>query len=67
MTLDEIRSSDKALLTPNDIAPVLGCNPHAIRLTARSAPERLGFPVIVVRTRTKIPRLPFLRYMGVAV
>lgn len=65
MTMDEIRASDKAFLTPCDIAPVLGCDPHAIRIVARDCPEELGFPVVRVRTRTKIPRIPFLRFMGV--
>lgn len=67
MTLEEIKNSDKDVLTADDVADVLGCNPHAIRLAARQRPDMLGFPVIVIRTRTKIPRIPFLRYMGVAV
>ena len=64
MTLDEIRNSTKEVLTPADVAPVLGADPQDIRVQARTAPERLGFPVIVVKTRTKIPRVPFLRFMG---
>ena len=64
MTLDEIRNSTKEVLTPGDIAEVLGCDAQDIRWQARTAPERLGFPVIIVKTRTKIPRVPFLRYMG---
>ena len=64
MTLDEIKASDKLMLTPADIAPVLRADPQDIRLTARLHPERLGFPVIIIKSRTKIPRVPFLRYMG---
>ena len=64
MTLDEIRSSTKEVLTPADIAPVLGADAQDIRVQARTAPERLGFPVIIIKSRTKIPRVPFLRYMG---
>ena len=63
MTLDEIRASDKPYLIPSDVAGVLGCDPHAIRLAARDCPEKLGFPVIVIKSRTRIPRLPFLRFM----
>ena len=63
MTLDEIRASDKTVLTPAEVAPVLGCDPQDIRVQARMAPERLGFNVIVVGTRIKIPRLAFLNYM----
>ena len=64
MTLDEIRNSTKEVLTPAEIAEVLGCDPQDIRVQARTAPERLGFPVIIIKSRTKIPRVPFLRFMG---
>lgn len=63
MTMDEIKKSDRAFLLPADIAPVLGCNPHQIRLTAREYPEALGFPVTVIGTRTRIPRIPFIHYI----
>ena len=64
MTLDEIRNSTKEVLTPADIADVLNADPQDIRVQARTAPEKLGFPVIIIKSRTKIPRLPFLRYLG---
>lgn len=64
MTLDEIRNSTKEVLTPADIADVLNADPQDIRIQARTAPEKLGFPVIIIKSRTKIPRLPFLRYMS---
>ena len=64
MTLDEIRNSTKEVLTPADIADVLNADPQDIRVQARTAPEKLGFPVIIIKSRTKIPRLPFLRYMS---
>lgn len=64
MTLDEIRNSTKDVLTPADIADVLNADPQDIRIQARTAPERLGFPVIIIKSRTKIPRVPFLRAMG---
>lgn len=60
MTLDEIRASDKAVLTPAEIAPVLGVNPQSIRV---ADPVDLGFPVIKLGTRTLIPRVPFLAVM----
>lgn len=64
MTLTEIRNTNKEMLTPADIAPVLGCDPQNIRHQARDCPERLGFPVVRVGSRTKIPRQQFLRFMG---
>ena len=60
MTLDEIRSSDKAVLTPAEIAPVLGVNPQSIRA---ADPVDLGFPVTKIGTRTLIPRKPFLQFV----
>lgn len=65
MTLEEIKNSDKTVLTPGDVAPVLHCDPQWIRLAARERPDLLGFPVIVMRSRTKIPRIAFLESMGV--
>ena len=53
MTIKEIQAADRPYLTPGDVAGVLECDPHAIRLAARDNPEQLGFP-----------RIPFLRFMG---
>lgn len=64
MTLEEIKSSDAVCLTPADVAPVLGCNPNWIRKAAHDKPELIGFPVIVIGTRTRIPRKPFLQFLG---
>lgn len=63
MTLEEIKRMDSVMITPAIAAPVIGCDPQLIRLQARERPELLGFPVVVVGTRTKIPRIPFIRYI----
>ena len=63
MTLDEIKNSSKVMLTPADVATVLGCDPQSIRINARVAPERLGFPVIMIGNRVKIPRAAFIRFI----
>lgn len=60
MTLDEIRNSEKPMLTPADVAPVLGVNPHSIRV---ASPSELGFPVAKIGNRTLIPRKPFLAFV----
>lgn len=65
MTLDEIKASDKLMLTPADVSEVLNADPQDIRLQARMDPAKLGFPVVIIKTRTKIPRIPFLRFMGI--
>lgn len=64
MTIQEIKASDKAFLIPADIAGLLGVDPHSIRITARDCPDRLGFPVVRIGNKTKIPRIPFLVFMG---
>lgn len=64
MTLEEIRQSDRPFLLPADVAEVLHCDPQCIRILARTDRDRLGFPVCVVGSRTKIPRVPFLRFLG---
>lgn len=64
MTIDDIRSSETVTITPEQASGFLGCNPQSIRVAARQKPELLGFPVIVMGTETKIPRVPFLRFLG---
>lgn len=65
--IQAIVDSDKVFLTPADVAPILGMDPHSIRLTARQRPELLKFEFILSGNRTKIPRIPFLRYIGINV
>lgn len=63
MTLRQIEALDRDTLTPEQVASCLSCDPHYIRLEARGNPARLGFPVICVGTRVKIPRLAFIQFM----
>lgn len=65
LTLDELIASEKDCFCPNDICGVLGVNPHDIRVAAKQRPELLGFNFFFVGTRMKIPKIPFLRKMGV--
>ena len=64
MTLQEIKDSDALFLTHGQVAKVLGVDPQLIRLQARSNPDLLGFPVAVLKSRTKIPRRRFLEWLG---
>ena len=64
-TLDDLINMDKPFLTPADIAGALGSNPQTIRVTARQRPDLIGFDFTFVGNRMKIPRIPFLRFMGV--
>ena len=63
MTIDEILRSTKEVLTPADIAPVIGADPYGINRMARENPAGLGFATIVIGNRVKIPRRAFLHWM----
>ena len=68
MTLDEIKTSTKVLLTPAEVADVLGVDAQGIRIMAHEQPERLGFPVVVCGRNgraVRIPRLGLLKFLGV--
>lgn len=63
-TMQDLIQSEKEFFTPADVEGVLGCDQQTLRLQARLRPDLLQFPVIVIGCRTKIPRIPFLRFMG---
>jgi len=67
MTVEEIKQSNADVLTAADVAGVLGCKPYSIIVQAKTAPAALGFPVSVIGSRVKIPRIPFLKFLGVTV
>ena len=66
-TLRELIALNRDYFVPAQVAEVLGMDAQAIRILGRRSPERLPFPVIVAGSRVKIPKIPFLRYMGVDV
>lgn len=62
--LEEIKRMDNPFITPQQAARVIGCDPAYIRITARGPnPRALGFDTTVIGTRTRIPRVPFIRYV----
>ena len=65
MTIDQIRESDKTMLTPADVADVLKCDPQSIRTMAKQKPNLLGFPVCVIGSRVRVPKMAFLKFIGV--
>lgn len=68
MTIEDIKTSDKVMLTPADVAEALGVDAQGIRVMAHEQPERLGFPVTVCGRNgraVRIPRLAFLKYLGI--
>lgn len=63
MTLSEMKEAGKDWLTPKEVAGCLGCTPYAINQQAATDAGKLGFPVIMVGKRVKIPRKAFIRFM----
>ena len=63
MTIEEIRASDKTMLTPKEVSPVLGCHPYSLNIQAKKDIKALGFPAVLIGSRLRIPRKPFLEYI----
>lgn len=63
MTISDLAQLTAPTITPAQAGAVLGIDPNTIRWQARDNPALLGFPVIVVKSRTYIPRLPFIRFV----
>lgn len=67
ITLEEIEAIHKDFLTPTDIADFIGCNPQSIRVQAyddkSKSKDSFGFPISVIGTRVKIPKIPFIKFM----
>ena len=63
MTFEEIIASDKQMLTPEDVAGVLGCHPYSLNVQAKEDIAKLGFPATKIGTRLRIPRLGFIHWM----
>lgn len=63
MTYRQIKESRKNMLVPTDISDILDCTPYSINVQAQSDATKLGFPVCVMGTRVRIPRLAFLHWL----
>lgn len=68
MTLKELAELPQDTLNIAHVASVLNSDPQNIRVQIKqdikSGVNSFGFPVIVIGARIKIPKLPFLRFMG---
>lgn len=63
MTLEQAKAIDREYLIPREVADILGADPQWVRAAAKYSPERLGFPVIFIGNRAKIPKRAFIAYM----
>ena len=64
MTLDDLAAVDRDDLTCTQAATVLRVSQYNLHEAAIDRPESLGFPVVVIGRRVRIPKIPFLRHMG---
>lgn len=62
MTIQDLKNMNKEILTPGDIAQILGCDPNIIRLQAKQDIRQLGFPASKIGSRIKIPRKAFIKW-----
>lgn len=60
--IDRLRASDAVCITPREAANVLQCAPYLLTLKAKDG--QLPFPAFFIGNRLRIPRIPFLRYIG---
>lgn len=61
-TLKEIKRCGKPFLIPADVAPFLRCDPYSINVAAKQNPAALGFPVILMGSRVRIPTAAFVAF-----
>lgn len=61
--IKKLEESSEAFLYAEDVGRFLGVSPHYIRIQARHDASKLGFPVIVVGSSIRIPRIPFLNFV----
>ena len=63
MRVAEIEALDTDILTCAQVASVIGADQKTLHDQAIDFPEKLGFRVIVVGSRVKIPKEAFVKYM----
>ena len=63
MTLKELEQLETEVLTPTQVAPILGCTPYTINVATRDGRNPFPFPIIRMGTRVRIPKMPFLKAM----
>ena len=62
-SLSDLISCEKPYVTPQEVGPLLGMHPQTINLMAKRG--ELPFPFIRSGNRTKIPRLPLMKWFGI--
>lgn len=60
--ISRLLDSPKVCISPAEAAKVLQCAPYALNIKAKE--NALPFPAFFVGNRLRIPRIPFLRFLG---
>lgn len=63
LTFCDLEAMERETISPSEAAEIIGCNPQFIRIQARQDRKALGFPVIVMGHRVRIPRRAFLAFL----
>ncbi len=63
MTLAQIEQIDREYLTVEEVAAYFGAKPQNIRVQAHRNREDLGFPVSIIGSRVKIPKVGFINFI----
>lgn len=63
-TLEDLRKIPKECLTSVQVSSVLGCTSRHFSTIAKTDPQSLGFPVVIIGKRVKIPKDAFLEFMS---
>ena len=64
MTVEDLKKMKKPVISGTMAAKVMGMDSSRLIGYAREHPERIQFPFQISGNRLKIPRIPFLRWLG---
>ena len=62
--IQALLDSNEEFVSLADVGKIFNADPNTIRRQAITEPRLIGFPVSVIGNRTRIPRIPFLRFLG---
>lgn len=61
--IEAIKAMTSDFITAADVVKAIGGDAQCLRAQAQQDKSKLGFPVVVIGRRVKIPRLPFIAYV----
>lgn len=64
VVIQSLIDSNEEFVSLADVGKIFNADPNTIRRQAVTEPRLIGFPVSVIGNRTRIPRIPFLRFLG---